>query len=372
MEMKWHIDAWAPTDGLVFASKRDTSVDLWSQDASRLGTTLAITAPNFEPTPVDRSVAFGAVRRGFQERFSLDGEGDYQFDSLLQLTQFVRRIYSGSGPGTMGGGEPVDGGPGPSGDDGDSSSFITDFLQSNASANGESEKRLLLDWYETSPAKRAAQISQCASGQARFAAARLLVCCARAAFQNASIREAIRLSHAAASLTDSDQQWHDLCESASPGLREVMRHLLDGWFPHPFIPLEIATPHLDVAAHVPIPANCGAKFGLPSKARSMLDVVSYVAADRQYILHASVNGLMPLLLAVAANFCAHATDTIWHDAPFRTRSLNRTLERYGRFIGDWLPLAELPSDLEQEVHAWCLKTPERQREPSLDGRSRSA
>src|SRR5947207_8120411 len=75
--------------------------------------TFAIAAPGFEPGPVDRSIAFGAARRGFQERFSTNGENEYAFESLDQLIVFARRVYSGSVPGTLGGGDEGPPGPGP-------------------------------------------------------------------------------------------------------------------------------------------------------------------------------------------------------------------------------------------------------------------
>ena len=118
LEAKWHIDAWAPTEGLVFASKRLRGEDPWDMRQGKAAgfvppMTFTIAAPSFEPEPVDRSLAFGAVRRGFQEGFSIDGQTEYDFDSLDQLITFARRIYSGSGPSTMGGaGEgPLEPGP---------------------------------------------------------------------------------------------------------------------------------------------------------------------------------------------------------------------------------------------------------------------
>ena len=54
MALNWYIDAWAQTDGLVFASQRERSTDPWVLDPARPVMTFAIAAPNFEAQPVDR------------------------------------------------------------------------------------------------------------------------------------------------------------------------------------------------------------------------------------------------------------------------------------------------------------------------------
>lgn len=97
MELKWYIDSWGPTEGVAFVSKREPCEDPWALEHTA---TLMIRAPDFEPRPVDRTFAFGAARRGFQERFAIEGLTEYGFDSLEYLTTFVSRIYLGSGPGT--------------------------------------------------------------------------------------------------------------------------------------------------------------------------------------------------------------------------------------------------------------------------------
>jgi len=118
VELKWFIDSWSPTEGIAFVSQREPCEDPWALERTQ---TFVLRAPDFVITPVDRSIAFGATRRNFQERFGLvESRQEYGFASLQYLTAFVRRIYLGGGPGSggEGGGSPFNGNPDAGGDNG--------------------------------------------------------------------------------------------------------------------------------------------------------------------------------------------------------------------------------------------------------------
>lgn len=118
MELKWFIDSWSPTEGIAFVSQREPCEDPWALEQTQ---TFLLRAPDFVISPVDRSIAFGATRRNFQERFGLvESRQEYGFASLEYLTAFVRRIYLGGGPGSggEGGGFPFNGNPDAGGDNG--------------------------------------------------------------------------------------------------------------------------------------------------------------------------------------------------------------------------------------------------------------
>lgn len=120
----WRIDAWSVGDGSLFASQRDERADIWREDGGDEAETFVLRAPDFDAARVSRALAYGAVRRGAQEGFSLDGQQEQAFASLAELRELARRAYIASAIGDSGpegdgvpppGGPPPDGGPSPDG-----------------------------------------------------------------------------------------------------------------------------------------------------------------------------------------------------------------------------------------------------------------
>ncbi|MEO6320428.1 MAG: hypothetical protein ABIR56_07150 [Polaromonas sp.] len=365
MALNWYIDAWAPTDGLVFASQRGQADDPWVLDAAGPLMTFAIAAPSFEAQPVDRSLAFGAVRRGFQERFSIDGEVEFSFESLAQLITFTRRIYSGSGPGTMGGGA---GGPPPEPapeGEGGAPDWLAGQRQERQGEGQNLAGRDLLGALVVANADR----RQVVKGSITLpdvtgAASRLLIECAGAAAASGLRKDSSRLVHAAACLTTSVDELRDLYSFASeraPRIAEFLDRVYEWHRYRGSMYLEAWHPHLGDAAQAPIAAGLVRALGLPGSVRTLLDVVSYIAADRDFVVRSSQADLLPLLLAVAANFRAHAAGFVWFDARTDTQSTDRLLDDCSRFIADWLPIEKLPDKLEEEIRAWCWRGPGGQR-----------
>jgi hypothetical protein len=91
--MSWYIDAWAPYDGIAFASERSPA----DRDVLH---TVHLAAPDFVPTPVaSLSTALWATRGGFQEKFYDAAGEEVAFDTLEQLIHAVRRAFLGGGRG---------------------------------------------------------------------------------------------------------------------------------------------------------------------------------------------------------------------------------------------------------------------------------
>lgn len=373
MALNWYIDAWAPTEGLVFASQREQSEDPWVRDSARPVTTFAIAAPNFEAQPVDRSLAFGAVRRGFQERFSVGGGVEFGFESLAQLITFARRIYSGSGPGTMGGGggaPPPEPGPAPEGEGeggagvgGAPDWFASQLLDVEMHGGLPGGGELLDTMGDTPPAERRGVFKRSVTPQLRMAASRLLIECAVEAAASSSFQDACRLVRAAACFASSFDELDSLRSLALTRDDRIAAFLARNfeWYHFRGVMFqEPARPQLVEVTHAPIPARFLRALGLPSSVRTMLDVLSYIAADRSYVVRSSP-GLLPLLLAVAANFRTHAAGFVWYDEKTDTQSIDRLSDECSRFIADWLPVEKLPDELEEEIRAWCWRSPADQR-----------
>lgn len=362
MAVDWCIDAWAPTEGLVFASRRTPTEDPWENDVSESVMTFAIAAPNFEAQPVDRSVAFGAVRRGFQERFSIDGVTEFAFKSLDQLITFTRRIYSGSGPGTTGGGgvePPSDAGPEPEGGGGVPEGFANQFLEMETEEWHSTESDLLGPMIHIPAAQRGQVFRGLITPGVRVAASRLLIECAADAAASGFFKDSSRLVHTAACLNTSMglnalHSWLTRKERDSRITKFLVRSFEGYHFLGPMY-VETCKPHLGEVMQTPIPVNLVQLLGFPRTVRTMLDILSYIAADRLFVVRSSQSSLVPVLLAVAANFTAHGKSFVWYDDTAATQSIDRILNDCSRFIADWLPVEELPIKLEQEVHNWCWR-----------------
>jgi hypothetical protein len=361
MSETWFIDAWAPTEGLVFASRRPHRADPWSAEFTGASDapvqTFAIAAPSFESQPVDRSVAFGAARRGFQERFSVDGETEYAFASLDQLITFARRIYSGSGPGTVGGGEPPEPGPEPDGDGGAPFRPYGDFVRaSDAHGTGDGMLRMLKDL--RTRADRASAIERLMTKAVMHDAAVVLLRCADSSSMHR--RVSLRWFRAAGGLTgaiDIDW-WNRWAAKLEPRLSSGEVEYLWRRGVLPFGPRE-DRPTLAGLADAPFPIELVRAYRLPLSIRTMLDVATYIAADRKYVVASDLAALLALLIAVAAHFSIDAVMADW-DLEGQTRfdHLGKSCSRY---IADWLPVDGLPEKLEHEVRRWCWRGPRGQR-----------
>ena len=99
---RFRVDAWNAGDGALFVSLRPARVDVWSEQVGPEVETYLLRAPDFDAVPVARALAYGAVRRGGQEGFSLDGDQEVAFDTLAQVRELARRAYIASAIGDGG------------------------------------------------------------------------------------------------------------------------------------------------------------------------------------------------------------------------------------------------------------------------------
>jgi hypothetical protein len=367
MAINWHIDAWAPTDGLVFVSQRLQAADPWQQESDPPNT-FVIVAPNFEAQPIDRSVAFGAVRRGFQERFSIDGENEFGFKSLDQLISFARRIYSGSGPGTLGGGgiEPPPEMPPDGGVDGNA--LINEWPGVIVDANDQrgNGSRLLDAISKASNSNPESAVKSFIGANDTACASSFLISCAFEAADTHSFDDAYRLLRTALCFASSPNEFEAaLSTTQSRNSRtNNAAFLVRSLHSYHFRELGFSgayKPNLVRVMHSPIPAKLVRALGLPGKVRTMLDIMSYLAADREYVAGLSNATLLPLLLAIAANFRAQLPSYMWHDDMWNAQSNDQLLRDCSRLIADWLPIHALPQELETEIHGWSLRGPHDQR-----------
>lgn len=365
--MNWFIDAWAPTEGMVFASQRGDAEDLWNLEVTGSVTTFAIAAPDFEPRLADRSQAFGAIRRGFQERYSIDGQSEFSFESLAQLTTLVRRFYLGSGPGTMGGGDggepppeprpPTDGARIPE-------AFALNTFDTEVDSPDISGRPLTQALRRVDSAERARMVSSWFSPTVAQAAARLLVDCAAEAMRLRSFPDAHRLALTAAGLMRSAGDFHSLvafAEIRGPQIHALVDRLLD--WPRYWSTTPLAAGHASLGdvGRTRVPNHVVRAAGLPASVRTMQDVLSYISADRLFLERSSSVGLLTLLLAVAANFRTHNLNTHRYGSGVGVEFDELMTDDYGRVIAAWLFVEPLPAVLEAEVQAWCWLGPRRQR-----------
>ncbi|CRM96496.1 hypothetical protein [Pseudomonas sp. 22 E 5] len=324
MEMKWYIDSWAPLEGVVFASHRACSSDVW--DVERIQT-IRMAAPYFEPENVSRAMAFGAAQRGFQEQFSIDGEQESGFDTLELLGLFVRRTYLGGGSGPTG--NDGDGPPLPPGR-GDGSDGLDVDRQSLKGIGEKSDFRALMsDIQELTADQRARKLHSLVRAR-----------------QDLNLKAASEILRDAANLTaiTRSQNQHRLRAIASA--LYPLQDNDDFWYP-----IREERHGLSLALKAPLPKNFAHTVGLPLKILTMMDALSFLAADRRFLNECSVDGVLPLLLAVSANFCSNKRAMYrgyrsWHS--YRDDFIRQCCV----FIAEWLPFDELPDALANVVSNW--------------------
>lgn len=108
MAEAWQIDALDARGGIAFASWRDSSL-IAENDTLRDFPSVILAPPLFQPEPVgSRAFARGANRGSFQLGFFI-AETEIRFATLEALSDFVRRVFLGSGgsDGSDGGGTPL-------------------------------------------------------------------------------------------------------------------------------------------------------------------------------------------------------------------------------------------------------------------------
>ncbi|MFJ2682239.1 hypothetical protein ACIOYV_00700 [Pseudomonas sp. NPDC087342] len=325
MELKWYIDSWAPTEGVAFVSKRKSCEDPWALEHTA---TLMIRAPEFEARPVDRAVAFGAARRGFQERFAIEGSKEYGFFSLEHLTTFVSRIYLGSGPGAGGGGGlPVEGGPGPKGS-GHFRVRINKLARLKIVLSETNWGVFFLELLEASPYDRFTKIQGLLNEYVLLSALELL-----------------------------EESAH---EAGGPQVRSNYLNWL------------APTNRLETAFTAPLPHSYAQSLQLPEKLRSFTDLMSFIASDRAVIAGLSMAQVLPLLLATAIQLLRPSTISVYYRVRLYDEEgwqywHHRFSDRYAQFILNWLPLAGLPSELEQPLKEWNQRSHEDQRARHYQG-----
>jgi len=345
--MNWYIDSWSPTEGVVFASNRASSNDPWDVD---LVQTVMMAAPYFEPHDVSRAMAFGAAQRGFQEQFSVQGEQETGFSTLELLTLFVRRTYSGSGSGPEGNGGD-DGGNGGDGDGGINGTGDDRERTQQFGREQQDRDRPQVDWPSLKESDDAPKIGALLSEiqPLNFAQRmeKLLDLIRR--------QDAGYLRHAREILFECA---HDIHEPSRENYRlRRIAHLL--FLPEHadirWYPLHEGNDSLSLALKAPLPKDYASIVGLPLRVKTMMDALSFLAADRRFLGECSVNRILPLLLAIAANFCSGRAIPNWHRYSMGHREL--LIKECCDFILRWLPIDNLPDPLESIVSDWSnLKT----------------
>jgi hypothetical protein len=363
-QWRWFIDAWLPFDGTVFVSLRSARADIWREpdgDAAHPAgaPALLLRPPLFEPEHIERRIAFGAVQRGAQEGFSLDGAGEFAFESVAQVTAFVRRVYAGGGPGTTGGPAPApaEGGPGEAADDGWS---------------------LAYDVSEDAGGLESRMASAC-SVRVRRSAANLLIGSMRAAldindheYRLAAVVPQLR---AAILLTADayDFWWSDFLAA----IRVERKVATDPMRANEFRLIEeLASDFLQMPAwfslnwgnsrhfewrRLQIPPAWSLALGLPARVSSWLDAVCYIRADRRYLSRQPFSTWGPLLLALTAPWAVSA-GACWPAGylPMHgdLREAWRPLAACSmRMAAEMLPAEALPSSLEDNIERWCSDPP---------------
>lgn len=103
MNEAWRIDGFDARAGLAFASWREA--DLVSDNLQLERPAVFLSPPTFRPEVLaSRAVGFGFGTRGQAQLGVFIDEAELGFDSLDELTEFVRRAYISSGGGDAGGG----------------------------------------------------------------------------------------------------------------------------------------------------------------------------------------------------------------------------------------------------------------------------
>ena len=382
---RFRVDAWNAGDGALFVSLRPPRLDVWSEQEGPEVETYLLRAPDFDAVPVPRALAYGAVRRGGQEGFSLDGVQEVAFDTLAQVRELARRAYIASAIGDGGpeGDAPPREGPPPP----DSGPSLVSADKWTDGVNRWSEDL----------ARAVDQLSLETSGQAQPVDRIVL----RQALTNA-LRDEV-LEEAAVLLLASAEQTLDvmLAEYASvPVARSLIylascligvddlrntaqrlplggqaMHLVHMMFDHPWAPgfgyggqgregsdaMRLLCDGLLPDFHTRRTLN------LPPRCQTWIDALEYLSADRQYFRLGRNGAWLPLAIAIACISTAPRMPVEpWFEPGRHGKGDHRSawLSRIADFIASMIPAGGLPLDVESWVRDRCWS---HQRGPAVRG-----
>lgn len=370
---RFRVDAWNAGDGALFVSLRPPRLDVWSEQEVPEVKTYLLRAPDFDAVPVPRALAYGAVRRGGQEGFSLDGVQEVAFDSLAQVRELARRAYIASAIGDGGpeGDAPPQEGPPPP----DSGPSLVSADKWNNGANRWSEDL----------ARAVDQLSLETSDQAQPFDREVL----RQALNNALCDEV--LEEAAVLLLASAEQTLDVmladyasvpvarsliylasCLVGVDDLRNTARrlpgyqamHLVHMMFDHPWAPGfgyggqgREGSDAMRLLCNGLLPDfHTRRTLNLPPKCQTWLDALEYLSADRQYFGLGRNGAWLPLAIAVACISTAPRMPVEpWFELGRQGKGDHRSLwlSRIADFITSMIPAGGLPLDVESWVRDRC-------------------
>jgi hypothetical protein len=274
---------------------------------------------------------------------------------------FVRRIYSGSGPGTTGGAPP----PAPPDRDGGGPREPSPRI-AFSDERWAADPAWRLPLYES--VEPAAVLAKLVKTDARVAANLLLgsvdVACEQWG-DTAAFERMMPQLQAAFLLAGNEQRFWDeeylpairaALESATePALRrnlETVIFMTEGryWRWPVFWPASIA----DLSKWC-LPRRQEFPLGLPAHVENWLDAIAYLNADRSYFSEQPAAVWGPLLLALAATLLVGTTAGLNWPRGFPLLPSSVLVDRCMRMAADWVPCAALPKELEDNVAQWSRR-----------------
>ena len=373
----WRIDAWSVGDGSLFASQRDERADLWREDGDE-AETFVLRAPDFDAVRVSRALAYGAVRRGAQEGFSLDGQQEQAFGSLAELRELARRAYIASAigdSGPEGDGAPQPGGPPPDG--GPSADGFTLAQAGTLEALRDVLGTLLIENDAPSMAreKLADVVLTALDDRLAWPAARLLVLGAdltAASAAQGSAALAAALLQTAAGLVGparlSDMAMHETLAADTLRLAEWLT--VPVWLPDRVVIGQgaLAVDAWRLLGDALLPAfPTREALGLPPRCSTWIDALEYLGADSRYYQLCRRGEWLPLAVAAAAiATSARGTVPPWLErAGLDARHLRQAwMKAIAQFIAGRVPAGGLSPAVEGWLRDRCWshqRTPPRGR-----------
>lgn len=370
---KYYIDAWHVGDGALFTSLRTPRIDVWGEFEGREVETYLLRAPDFDAMPVSRALAYGAVRRGSQEGFSLDGVQEIAFNTLAQVRELARRAYIASAigeGGPEGDAPPVQGQPPPDG--------------GPSSLHGDSRRELYQEW-EKDLADAVAELSLGSAAAAREPNRQRLREVLRNALDNGFLEEASSLLLASADRTleitlaeyasvpvarnlvylasclVSTESLHSIARTIP--LRNNARILVDRMLGHPLHGLgyggqgDEGLDAMRLLCDGLLPDyQIRDTLNLPPRCLMWIDVLEYLSTDRQYFILSRDGAWLPLAIAVASIATAPRLPLEpWFGWQANGKSSYRSawLDRIADFIASIIPAGGLPSNVESWIRDRC-------------------
>lgn len=359
--LQWYIDAWLPVEGVAFISQRAPRPDIWSARSGDddMGATFLLQAPAFDLVPVERSLAFGAVHRGAQEGFSLDGEDEYGFETDADLREFVRRIFAGSGPGTTGGGGAPE--PEPWQPEGPVTADVWRPLWSTVDDQPARQEQRT-DW---PPGPDLAELRRtmhaAATMEIRAQASGLLIESAFAVFSAvdgpAARSPARDLLRAARYIAPSYSDFEQLLYRLQPDMHNTY-----------FLDWHRARMHsFDALRHCRLPRAWVRRLKLPPRVQTWLDAMAFLAAERGYVTSSTLQAWLPLAVALAAPI-ATFREGAWSD--YERDDRDELARSSIELAASWIALRGLPAALENNIREWCWRREPAARDDVNNGSAR--